>query len=122
MNTCYTPKTDASAVPTGVKPRYSIDGDQAAYSIRVELPGVKKNQVRIDLDSDVLTIQAKRSSAAPAGWKPLHRELAEDDFVLRLKLNAPVEESKLAAKLEHGVLAVELPVKETVKPRTIPVN
>ncbi|MCE9519760.1 MAG: Hsp20/alpha crystallin family protein, partial [Verrucomicrobia bacterium] len=89
---------------------------------RVELPGVKKDNVRIDLDSDVLTIHAKRSSAAPAEWKPLHRELVEDDFVLRLKLNAPVEESKLAAKLEHGVLAVELPVKETVKPRSIPVN
>ncbi|MCE9519241.1 MAG: Hsp20/alpha crystallin family protein, partial [Verrucomicrobia bacterium] len=79
MNTCCTPRTDTRndtrTAPVGVKPRYSIDGNQDAYSIRVELPGVKKDNVRIDLDSDVLTIHAKRSSAAPAEWKPLHREL-----------------------------------------------
>jgi len=126
MNTCYTPRTETSAgqssAPEGVKPRYAVDGDKDAYAIRVELPGVKKDNVTINLDSDLLTIHAKRSSAAPAGWKPLHRELLEDDFVLRLKLSAPVDENKLAAKLEHGVLTVELPVKDAVKPRTIPVN
>lgn len=126
MNTCYTPRTETpaaqSGAPEGVKPRYSVDGNKDAYSIRVELPGVKKDNVTINLDSDLLTIHAKRSISAPAGWKPLHRELIEDDFVLRLKLNAPVDESKLAAKLEHGVLTVELPVKDSVKPRVIPVS
>ena len=126
MNTCYTPSTATSAAqsaaPQGVKPRYAVDGNKEAYAIRVELPGVKKDNVTINLDSDLLTIHAKRSSAAPAGWKPLHRELIEDDFVLRLKLNAPVDESKLAAKLEHGVLTVELPISAAVKPRVIPVS
>jgi HSP20 family protein len=125
MNTCCTPRTDATAassVPVGIKPRYTVDGDKSAYGIRVELPGVKKDGVRIDLDSDVLTIHARRTSAAPADWKALHRELVEDDFVLRLKLNAPVDETKLAAKLEHGVLALDLPIKDAAKPRTIPVN
>ncbi len=124
MNTTCTPRTDAasSAAPAGVKPRYFVDGDKSAYGIRIELPGVKKDNVRIDLDSDVLTIHARRTSAAPADWKALHRELTEDDYVLRLKLSAPVDENKLTAKLEHGVLAVELPIRDAVKPRTIPVS
>ncbi len=125
MNTCCTPRTDAtatSAAPVGIKPRYTVDGDKSAYGIRVELPGVKKDNVQIDLDSDVLTIRAQRTSTAPAEWKVLHRELVDDDFVLRLKLSAPVDENKLTAKLEHGVLAVDLPVRDAVKPRTIQVS
>ncbi len=125
MNTCCTPRTGAAAtskVPAGIKPRYTVDSDKTVHAIRVELPGVKKDNVQIDLDNDVLTIHARRTSAAPDGWKPLHRELIDDDYVLRLKLNAPVDENKLTAKLEHGVLAVELPVKDAVKPRAIPVN
>ena len=126
MNTCCTPRTESSAAqttaPAGIKPRYAVEGDTDAYAIRVELPGVKKDNVTISLDSDLLTIHAKRTSAAPADWKALHRELVEDDFVLRLKLNAPVDENKLAAKLEHGVLTVELPVKDAVKSRAIPVG
>lgn len=126
MNTCCTPRTETPAAqsssPAGVKPRYAVDGDKGAYSIRIELPGVKKDNITVHLDSDLLTIHAKRGSAAPAGWKPLHRELIEDDFALRLKLSTPVDENKLAAKLEDGVLTVELPVKGAVKPRTIPVD
>jgi HSP20 family protein len=125
MTPSTTPRTDAGArttEPAGVKPRYSVDGDKAAYTICVELPGVKKEHVSIGLDSDVLTIHAKRTSSAPPGSKTLHRELVEDDFTLRLKLNTPVDENKLAAKLEHGVLTLTLPVKDAVKPRTIPVT
>jgi len=126
MNTCCTPRTDASAAqtsePAGVKPRYTVDGDKVAYAIHVELPGVKKDDVTINIDSDVLTIHAKRAITAPADWKALHRELVEDDFDLRLKLNAPVDEGRLTASLDSGVLTVNLPVKETSKPRAILVS
>jgi HSP20 family protein len=125
MNTCCTPRTEstaASTVPAGVKPRYTVDGDKATYAIRVELPGAKKENVSIDLDGDVLTVHAKRTSSAPADWKPLHRELVEDDFTLRLKLNLPVDEKNISAKLEHGVLNLALSVKEAAKPRAIPVS
>jgi HSP20 family protein len=126
MNTCSTPQTEQSATqmgaPVGVRPRYTVDGDKESYSIRVELPGVKKDNLDINLDGELLTIRAKRNGMVPAGWKTLHRELLEDDFVLRLKLNASVNESKLAARLEDGVLIITLPIKDAVKPRTIPVS
>ena len=124
MTTCCTPpatSTTTQQETPGVKPRYNVDGDANAWSIRVELPGVKKENVTIGLDGEVLTIQAKRTSSVPSEWRALHRELSEEDFLLRLKLNAPVDENKLSAKLEHGVLTVALPAKEAAKPRTIPV-
>jgi HSP20 family protein len=105
-----------------VKPRYRVQNAADSYSVQVELPGVKKDGLTINLDRDVLTVRGRRSTAPPADWKPLHRELNDVDYLLRLKLNVPVEDSKLSAHLADGILNVTLPVKETAKPRTIPVS
>ena len=105
-----------------VKPRYHVQTAAESYSVQVELPGVKKDAVSLNLDRNVLTVRGRRSTTPHADWKPLHRELNDVDYLLRLKLNVPVEDSKLSAQLADGVLTVVLPVKETAKPRTIPVS
>lgn len=104
------------------KPRYDVRNAEDAYTIRVELPGVTKDSVTIDYDQGVLTLQAQRKAAAPETWKPLHRELNDQSYLLRLKLNAPVDEDKLVAQLVDGVLTLTLPVREAAKPRRIEIN
>jgi HSP20 family protein len=123
MTTC-TPSTCATSADTAnvIKPRYSVNPGKDAYEVRVELPGVRKDSVNVNLDNDVLTIRAQRKPAAGEGWKTLHRELREFDYGLRLKLNAPVNDVALSAKLEDGVLVLSLPIKEAAKPRTITVQ
>ena len=129
MITCCTPATEtraaapaAPATPPAVKPRYSVDGSDEAYEVRVELPGVAKDGVTVDIDENVLTLRAKRKTGVPDGWKALHREMSDLDFILRLRLNAQVDESKMSATLDHGVLVLRLPVKEAAKPRRIEVQ
>lgn len=130
MTTCCTPATTtAPAAPDAAqaesqarKPRYAVQGSDQAYTIQVELPGVAKENVTIDYDADVLTIKGRRESTVPAAWKPLHRELNDQSYVLRLRLNAPVDETRLTAQLADGVLAINLPVREAAKPRRIEVN
>ena len=56
------------------------------------------------------------------GMKALHRELSPLNYLLRLRLNTPVDEDKMTAKLEDGVLSITLPLKEAAKPRQITVN
>ncbi len=128
MNTCCTP-TDtrrdtrvAENESPAVKPRYFVDGTTEAYEVRVELPGVGKDGVSIDLDENLLTLRAKRKPSAPAEWKPLHRELSDLDYLLRLRLNTQVDEAKMSATLADGVLTLRLPVKEAAKPRRIEVQ
>jgi HSP20 family protein len=110
------------AEPTFVKPRFRVLNTANSYSVQVELPGVKKENVSINLEKDVLSLRASRSNTVPADWKPLYRELREANYQLRLHLNVPVEESKLSAKLENGILTLSLPLRETAKPRTISVS
>jgi HSP20 family protein len=121
MTTC-TPSTCAPETTSVVKPRYMVNVGKDSYQVRVELPGVRKDSVHVNLESDVLTIRAERKPITADGWKTLHRELHESGYALRLKMNAPVDEAALSAKLEDGVLVLNLPLKEAAKPRTIAVQ
>jgi HSP20 family protein len=121
MTTC-TPPTQVSDRTDVLKPRYDVTGNKDSYQVRVEIPGARKDSIRVNLDQNVLTIQAERKPIAGEGWKTLHRELREFGYALRLKLNAPVNDAALTAKFEDGVLLLDLPVKETAKPRTIAVQ
>lgn len=108
--------------PNVAKPRYTVNSSKDAYQIRVDLPGVPKDGVRIHLEDGVLTLHASRKPVAAESWKSLYRELAEFDYALRLKITAKVDDGGLTARLEDGVLTLELPVKEAAKPRVIPVQ
>jgi HSP20 family protein len=125
MNTCTTsacaPATthSASAAEHLVKPRYDVRSSKDAYEVRVELPGVRKGDVKLDFERGLLTLTAQRQSTAQEGWQTLHRELNRLNYGLQLRVNAPVDERAFVAKLEDGVLTVTLPVKEAAKPRTI---
>lgn len=104
------------------KPLYAVTGNAEAYEVRIEMPGVPKSGVKIDFEGNVLTVRGERAAAAPGSWKALHRELPTLNYQLRLRLNAPVDENKLKATMENGILTLSLPLKETAKPRRIEVQ
>ena len=121
MTTC-TSSTCAPDTATVLKPRYAVNAGKDSYEVRVELPGVRKDSINVNLDQDVLSIRAQRKPTAAEGWKTLHRELRALDYALRLKVTAPINDAALSAKFEDGVLTLTLPVKEAAKPRTIAVQ
>ena len=126
MNTTCPPSTCTPA-PSGVtesvrKPLYNVNGSAEAYEVRVEMPGVPKGGVKLDLEDNILTVRGERAATVREGMKTLHRELSPLNYLLRLRLNTPVDEEKLTAKLEDGVLSITLPLKEAAKPRQITIN
>lgn len=126
MNTTCSPRTSAPAT-SGVteslrKPLYNVNASADAYEVRVEMPGVPKSGVKLDVEDGVLTVRGERNSTVPAGMKALHRELSPLSYLLRLRLNTPVDEEKMTAKLDDGVLTIRLPLKEIAKPRQIAVQ
>ena len=126
MNTTCSPSTCAPAT-SGVteslrKPLYNVNGSADAYEVRIEMPGVPKGGVKLELNDNILSVRGERSSVLPQGMKALHRELSPLNYQLRLRLNTPVDEDKMTATFEDGVLAIRLPLKEVAKPRQIAVN
>jgi HSP20 family protein len=104
------------------KPRYAVVNTADAFEIDIELPGVAKSGLAIDIADDILSVRGQRHSSIPEAWKPLHRELSMLDYQLRLRVTTPVEAEKIVAKLEEGILKVTLPLKAAAQARRIEVT
>ena len=93
-----------------------------AYWVELALPGVKPEDVEVTVQENVLKLAAKRTWQAPENAKALWQGLGAQEWSQRFTLPGEVNPDKVAASLEHGVLKLELPKAEHVKPRTIRIN
>ena len=104
------------------RPRYDVSENDEAFAVRVAVPGVNRSGVDISVDGDLLSVTASRASKAPDSWRQLRREIGESDYRLNLRLNVPVDENKISATVKDGVLNLNLPKADQVKPRKIEVK
>ena len=93
--------------------------DESFITVKVDLAGVKIDDVSIEVHNKVLTISAKRTGVShEGGWDNRHY----GEFVEKLQLPDTVNESAVEAKLAHGVLNVKLPKVEQPKPRKVSIQ
>ena len=103
-----------------VAPSVDIYENEAEYLVVADLPGVAEPDVKIDLQRGELTLYATRRIEEQGN--SLSWELDPVDFRRVFKLPDVIDESKIRAELEHGVLSVHLPKSDDVRPRTITVT
>lgn len=104
------------------KPRYSSHYSDDQWEILVQLAGVKKEQLTVTIENEIMEIEATRLLDAPEYWKPLAEYPAEKNYRLRLDVGPEVNPEGVTAELTDGVLDLRLPLREEVKPRTIEVK
>ena len=100
-----------------------LSGSDGAV-VTAEVPGVNAEEIEISLMKGVLTIKGTIKDDAPEGENVVchRRERRNGEFVRSIALPFEVEEDKISAKYDKGVLAVTLPRAEKAKPRTIAVE
>jgi HSP20 family protein len=86
-----------------------------------DVPGAGKDDVEIDLHDDVLTIDARVSPDDYEGLRPLYSEYNVGNYYRRFSLGETIDQGKISAEMEEGVLRVTLPKREKAKPRKIKV-
>ena len=88
--------------------------DANNFYARFEVPGVKKEDVKIELNDRLLTVSVEKRDKTPN---------SEKSYTLTRSVSVPdsVEADKIGAKLEDGVLTLSLPKQEQRKPRSIEV-
>lgn len=96
------------------------DGDH--YVLSADLPGIDPGSVDVDLDGQLLTIRAERTSRSQEGVKWLARERQGGTFLRQLTLGAGIDTSAISANYENGVLSVVMPVSEAARPRKVEVQ
>lgn len=104
-------------------PTVDISETEAQYAIQVELPGVKKEDVKVTLENGVLTIQGERRQKHPEHGRKYHRiESSYGRFVRSFTLPDTVEEGSVRAEYAEGMLQLHLPKSEKAKPKQIDVK
>jgi HSP20 family protein len=92
-----------------------------AYRIEAALPGWKPEQIDISIEDGILSLKGEvaETDAPAAGTKVHVAEIRRTSFLRRFTLPAEVDANQAAASFENGVLTLEIPKAEVVKPKQI---
>ena len=118
--------SDTSISFPSFAPLLDMSETDANYEVKMDLPGVKANEVKVQVSDNVLTISGERkcekADCKEKGGTPHHVERYHGTFSRSIVLPAAVKQDKIDAHYKDGVLTVTLPKAENVKPCQIPVK
>lgn len=104
-----------------ISPRVNITETKDGYVLEAEMPGVNKDGIDVALEGNELTITGRRREQPPA-LQALYRESTGLDYRRTFVLDVTIDTAKIEAKMDNGVLRMQLPKAEEVKPRKIVVS
>jgi len=112
-----------SAFTSAWVPAVDIAEHEGDFVVRMELPGVKKDEVKITMQEGVLTIQGEKKQEKETKGSDYHRvERSYGSFQRSFTLPTTVKAENIDASFKDGVLEVTLPKAEEAKPKQIDVK
>ncbi|MCC6511739.1 MAG: Hsp20/alpha crystallin family protein [Pirellulaceae bacterium] len=94
-----------------------------AFEISVDLPGIKPEEVKLEMHDGQLVISGKREETTDRKEKNYHyTERARGSFVRSVVLPSEIDTENIDAQYEHGVLRVKLPKSAKAQPRKIEIK
>lgn len=104
-------------------PLVDIVEDEKEYLVKAELPEVKKEDVKVTVEDDVLTITGERKYEKEEKGKKYHRvERAYGSFERSFTLPEDADGTKVNAEFKDGILRVHVAKSEKAKPKSIEVK
>ena len=115
---------DGSAHTQPAQFRVDVSEDEKAYTIRAEIPGVKKDDINISIDGDQVAISAevKNEKEVKDGEHMLRSERYYGKVQRAFQLGQPVDENAANAKYADGVLELTLPKKAAASAKRITIQ
>ena len=105
------------------RPAVDIFDTDNAIVIKAELPGIKKDNVSIDVKGNVLTIKGERSFDKEIKEENYYRkERSFGKFQRSFTLPEAIKPEAIKANFKNGVLEIEVPKPEEKKPKQISIN
>ena len=104
-------------------PRVDIAETDKEFTIKAEIPDVKKEDVKISVENGVLSIKGERKQEKEEKDKKFHRvERFYGTFTRSFSLPDNVDENKIEAAFKDGVLNLQIPKTEEEKPKALEVK
>ena len=108
---------------TEISPRLNVEENDNEWLISAELPGVAKEDVKVNFQDNVLTISGEKKFEKEDKNKNYHRvERSYGKFSRALNINSTVLADKIDANYKDGILTISLPKAEEAKPKLIDVK
>jgi len=108
---------------TTKSPSMDIAENENELVVTAELPGVKKDQVKVTFEKGVLAIEGQRKQdELPKDAQVLLNEMRVRDFSRSIRIDGDIDANNITAELEDGILSVTLPKMEETKPKQIEVK
>ncbi len=104
-------------------PAVDVVEEEAGTTLVVELPGVKKQDLKVSVHDGAITISGKRESAAPtenSRW--IRNEIPSGEFSRKFSLPRELQAEGITAELADGILKVTLPKAEAARPKEIKIQ
>lgn len=105
-----------------IAPLVDIYETKDDYFLSAFMPGVKKENVKIKLEEGHLVLMGRINYDDSVNRKYVLHESEIGNYYRRFKISDSIDESKIDAKLEDGILNVKLPKHERVKPKNIEIK
>ena len=104
-------------------PAVDVLDSKDAYLIRAELPGMKKEDIHVEVKDGTLVLSGERKSEKPAeGVEYRHVERVAAKFWRSFSLPETVKQDGIEASYKDGILEVRVPKVEKAKPRQIEIS
>jgi HSP20 family protein len=104
--------------------KLDVTENDKEYTVRAEIPGAKKDDVKVTVDGNHVSISAeiKKEKEAKEGEKVLHRESYYGSAYRSFMLDQEVNEAEVKAKYSDGVLTLTLPKKPGTRAKQVSID
>ena len=117
------PRANGWDSPAGVYPLMNVSQDSDNVYVRSEIPGMSLDQLDVSVTGRSLTVTGERAIPDENSNVRYHRKEREAGKIRRqLTLPTDVDNDRVQAKYQHGILMVVLPKSEKAKPKKIAIS
>ena len=114
---------NVSAFTSSSAPAVDVYEDDDAFHVRVDLPGMKRDEIDITLDNNTLTISGEKKNESETKNENVYRaERYYGKFFRSIDLPTAVNADKIDAKYKDGVLEIAVPKSEEARPKQIKIE
>ncbi|MBV9824716.1 MAG: Hsp20/alpha crystallin family protein [Alphaproteobacteria bacterium] len=93
-----------------------------ALTVVMELPGVEKDAIDVNVENDLLRVDARIDFGKYEGLEPLYTEYNIGHFARSFSLSNKIDQQQISAQLENGVLTLTLKKAQEAQPRRIAIG
>lgn len=121
----YSPRFRKESERMTLSPNVEVEENKSAYLMKFDLPGVSKEQIKIDLHDNTLTVSGERREEKKEEDKEQKTHISEvfyGSFSRSFSFPEAVDAERAEAKFENGVLNLSIPKKESSPKRQIAIR